>query len=398
MPIRDMLVIFLTVSALSTEASNAFAEVDAASSSVMSQLTEAEKEWLAEHPVIRVGPDPDFPPFEFIDDDGQHRGMAADYLAILEKQLGIKFEIVHLETWSEVLEHAKRRDLDMLSAAAKTPQRAEYMTFTSPHIRLPGVIIATTDSDEDLTLESLAGKKVVVVDGYLWHDLLSNDHPGIVLVTAPDIATGLQMTSFGIVDAMVNDLATTTHYIREEGLTNLRVAGKPGYRFDLALATRNDWPELNSILEKALGVITDKQRMEIQDRWIVLQQKPLWQRPVFWYWIVGVGLTICLIFGAILTWNRMLKRVVAERTKELKAELEWRKDAEEELRQHRDHLNDLVKVRTAELSKANDRMRAEFGSGRPGTAIALAGVVPGRAGHAFCLALSTVRRIGRRHS
>jgi len=339
--------------------SSVFAQGDAASSSVLSKLTEAEKEWLAAHPVIRVGPDPDFPPYESIDEDGKHIGMAADYLKILEKELGIRFEVVSLKTWAEVLEHAKNRDLDLVTAV-ETPQRSEYLSFTSPYISLPSVILATTDSSEDLTLESLAGKRVVIVQGYFLHDLISNSHPDINLVSAPDIPTAMRMTSFGKVDAMINDLATTTHFIRKEGLTNLRVAGDPGYPYNLSLATRKDWPELNSILEKALGAITDKQRTEIQDRWIQVQQKPLWQRPVFWYWVIGISLAICLIIGAILTWNRVLKRVVAERTKELKTELDWRKQAEEELRQHRDHLDDLVKVRTAELSEANERMRNDL--------------------------------------
>ena len=47
-------------------------------------IDEAEQAWLAEHPVVLLTPDADFPPIEFFDEQGQYRGIAADYAAIVE--------------------------------------------------------------------------------------------------------------------------------------------------------------------------------------------------------------------------------------------------------------------------------------------------------------------------
>ena len=163
-------------------------------------LSEAERSWLADHPVIRVAPDPDFPPFEFLDRAGRYQGMAADYVGLLEKKLGIRFEVQRLESWTAVLEKARAREVDLLPAAARTPQREEYLAFTAPHIRLPGVILTSTQTQGALSLDALAGRSVAVVNGYVWHDLLANDHPDIKLVPVPDTGTGLQMAAFQIVD------------------------------------------------------------------------------------------------------------------------------------------------------------------------------------------------------
>jgi len=244
-------------------------------------LTLEEQEWLAEHKVIRVAPDPDGAPFEFFDDAGTYHGIAADYLALLEDRLDIQFQIVREESWSEVLAKARDRKIDMLGAAMQTAQRTDYLSFTSPHIQLPSVIIATTGSTETLTLAKLRGKKVAVVNAWVWHELLATGHPDIELVPAPDMSTALQMTSFKIVDAMVGDQASTTYYIAKEGLTNLRVAGKSGYQYDLAIATRKDWPELSGILEKALATITPQERAQINNRWIQLRHPALWQKREF---------------------------------------------------------------------------------------------------------------------
>lgn len=40
--------------------------------------TEDELAFMEEHPVIRLGVDPEFVPFEFIDENGEYRGIAAD--------------------------------------------------------------------------------------------------------------------------------------------------------------------------------------------------------------------------------------------------------------------------------------------------------------------------------
>jgi ABC-type amino acid transport substrate-binding protein len=45
--------------------------------------TEDELAFMKDNPVIRLGVDPGFVPFEFIDEDDQYKGIAADYLALI---------------------------------------------------------------------------------------------------------------------------------------------------------------------------------------------------------------------------------------------------------------------------------------------------------------------------
>jgi hypothetical protein len=48
-------------------------------------LSAKEKTWLASHPNIKLAPDPEFVPIEYFDENGNYRGIAADYLAHVEK-------------------------------------------------------------------------------------------------------------------------------------------------------------------------------------------------------------------------------------------------------------------------------------------------------------------------
>ena len=48
----------------------------------------------ARHPVVLYAPERDFPPFSFVDGQGQHRGLSADVLELVQQHTGLKFQAV----------------------------------------------------------------------------------------------------------------------------------------------------------------------------------------------------------------------------------------------------------------------------------------------------------------
>ena len=54
------------------------------------QFTQQEKDYIASHPSIYVCTDPDWYPFEAIDQKDQYYGISADLIAILSHRIGIK--------------------------------------------------------------------------------------------------------------------------------------------------------------------------------------------------------------------------------------------------------------------------------------------------------------------
>jgi signal transduction histidine kinase/ABC-type amino acid transport substrate-binding protein len=286
-------------------------------------LTQKEKVWLQDHPEIKLSPDPDFLPIEYIDEKGNYKGIAAEYIALLEKKLPIKFKIQKYKNWDEVIEKAKARETDMWGAATPTPQRLEYMLFTKPFIELPAVIIVRENINDSLTIKDLKGLKVAVISGYGIHDHLSINNSDIKLDVVPDISTGLKKVSFGMVDAMIVNIALATYYIEKDGISNLRVAGKSGYVYKWGFATRNDWPELNQILQKGIDQIHKSQRNKINRKWVGLKTSPFLK-------IKDVVIPVITVLGlfaviAIIISNRILKKQVLKRTEDLQKELAERK-------------------------------------------------------------------------
>jgi PAS domain S-box-containing protein len=327
--------------------------VSAFSSALDSRLTGEEREWLRKHPVIRVAPDPDFAPIEWIDEQGDIRGIAADYIDIMTELLGIRFEVVACENWDEVLRKARSREVDMLSAAARSPRRSEFLRFSRPHIELPGVIITRTDVTEALDMEKLKNLRVSIVSGYVWQEFFEAEHPEIMLDLVPDVATGMKKVSFGLSDVMVENLATATQYLRSEGITNLRVAGETGYFSRLSFAVRDDWAVFHGILNKALETVPQSRREAIRDRWISIQQPSLlYDRSLWLALAVTTVITLGLVVG-IIAWNRALKAQVDQRTAELKTELIQRKKAEDALQESQRKYKELVESANSIILKVD---------------------------------------------
>ena len=57
-------------------------------------LTAEERQWLIEHPVIRLSPNPASAPIEEVNARGEYVGMAADYMALIEKKANFRFTLV----------------------------------------------------------------------------------------------------------------------------------------------------------------------------------------------------------------------------------------------------------------------------------------------------------------
>lgn len=278
-------------------------------------LTPEERQWISEYETIVTGVDSDFAPYEWVTMEGVHKGMVADYLELIEAKLGSKFSRYSGSGWTDVLEKAKAGQVDILAAAAISPQREKIFNFSDAYIRMPGVIIST---EEYASLEDLEGKKIAVVSGYVWDDLLTAYNADVRIVRVEDTFTGVELTALNGVDAMLSDPGTVSNAISRGGFTNLRISGYLEQALELRFAVRKDWPQLVAILNKAIADISEEEIAAITAKWIRLEQPGLWDNPIFKYSVIGGGLFLVYVLGGIITWNTTLRRQVAKRTKDLR--------------------------------------------------------------------------------
>jgi len=295
-------------------------------------LSEEEKSWLKRHNgEIRLAPDPFFPPYEFFNNEGVYSGIGADYIKLLQKKTGVNFRIVRYENWTEIITASKNREVDIIALAASTSQRREYLDFTQSHFTIRAVLITRSNVAGKLSLDNLKGMRVSVAKDYVWYDLLSSNYPDILIDTVPDAITGLRKVSFGLSDAVLASTAVSSYYMQQEGISNLKVAGETDFLIPLAIGVRNDWPELVSILNKGISLITEAEKEIILNKWIFHTEIPFYQSAKFWNFVLFTFLVMILLITSVLLINRRLKRMVKAKTFALRAEQNQLKDTNQEL-------------------------------------------------------------------
>ena len=285
-------------------------------------LSPSEKNWLENHGEIRLGVDSARPPFEQIRPDGSYGGMAADYVTLLNERLKINMKPVIGYTRSEVLDKTKKGKLDVIPCLASSPEREEFLVFTSPYLKFQFVIVTPRNAPFISGLTDLSGKNVGVIKGYMIHEKITSDYPDIILTPFETTDKGLKSVAGGELDAFVGDLASITLSMRRHELENVKVISTTEYNFEPAFGVRKEWPELVSILEKGLATVTRQERTAIQDRWInILMQKTVdWS--IVWQAVIIVGAIFSCILITVLIWNRRLGKEIIERKR---AEGELRK-------------------------------------------------------------------------
>jgi ABC-type amino acid transport substrate-binding protein len=210
-------------------------------------LTDAERKWLADHRDIRLGVDPAWPPFEFIDKSGNYAGIGSGFIDAISDRLNIKMKPIPGLTWSQVIEKAKAGEIDVLPAVMRTSERDKYLNFTKPYLSFP-VVIATNKKVPFIgSIKGLEGYQVGVVKDYYTEDILRSDHPYLTLVTYPTLAEALQELDAGLIDAFIDNMVTITQEIARSGLENIRVSSSTEYAFELFLGVRKELPELVGI-------------------------------------------------------------------------------------------------------------------------------------------------------
>jgi len=272
-------------------------------------LNDKERNWLAEHPHIRLGVDPAWPPVEFFENDGSYQGIASDYVSHIASLLNVDMRPVTGLTWEGVIKKTENKEIDVLPAVVNTPDRRKYLNFTVPYISFPFVVFNRNCAPLLTDLDDLAGKRVAVVKSSPVQELLTRDFPQLVLIPVNTAKEGLTKVSLDQVDAYVGNLAVGGVVMRQQGITNVKVAAPTSYSYDLCFAVRKDWPELIPILNKSLAGISPEQKAEIKNRWFAVRFEHAVDYSLVWK-IIGSALLIIFIGGLWLIQIRRQKEAL----------------------------------------------------------------------------------------
>ena len=296
------------------------------------QLSAQEQRYVDSLSSLKIGVDKDWPPFEFVDDSGNYRGLAADYNHQISMLLGKELLPVYGETWKQTLESFQRGELDLISAVQPTPSRRDYMLFTKPYMIHPYMILVHQDTRFVNSFSDLRGKTLAVVSSHAIEELVSRDYPQLTLKTYPTSIEALIALSGKEVDAYVGLLGTSSWLLEKYGIRNVKVSAPTDYQYYQSVGVNKNKPELVEILNKIIDSIPASKRQEIKNNWFQVEFEHQVTRAEMFRAVLITLMVVLPILIVIVIWNRKLEQAKS-RLQESQARLAEAKEAAEQASQ-----------------------------------------------------------------
>jgi len=278
-------------------------------------FTPLELNWLEQNNKFILGIDPYWKPFEFVDFEGEHSGISADYIKHIGAKLKVDINIEQTPPWSEVMELIKAGKIDILSAVTITEARKEFLAFSKPYLSFPLVIVTRRDGIFVQSLDQLKNKRVGVPKSSPDEDYITANYPEVIIHTYDTPAQGLAMVENKTIDAFVENMGVISHHLNDKNFKELHVTAVLPKKFEMAVGVRKGLKAMIPMINKALDEIAPEQKIEINNKWLKSEVSSGIDIKSILSWALPIVSILTFIILYMVRSNRRLHHEISERIK-----------------------------------------------------------------------------------
>lgn len=226
-----------------------------------------EREWLGPSRVLRVGISfADYEPVDITIDRNRYLGISADYLSLVARRLGVRTRVRAFAKREEAIKALHQGEIDVLTSANGFERSVPGLVFTDDYI--PDRSMVVVRGGASVAHESLAGKKIVLLDGYADIQDMQRVYPHSTMILAPNLSSALEALNQGEVDAFVGNEIIIRAYSALRPYLGLQVVGPSALPpIGFAFAMRAEDLPLQAMFDRALLSLDGSVRSEILRRW-----------------------------------------------------------------------------------------------------------------------------------
>ncbi len=215
---------------------------------------------------IRVASLGDSKPYTFTDESGEFTGFDVELFTDVANRIGIEKVVFTGQDFSGLLAAVANGQFDVgVAAIGITDERKETVDFSDGY--LAGYLTVMASPDSDITdEESLAGKRLGVVQGTLQEAYAVKNFTDTELVRFPDNNSAISAVNSGSIDAHFLDYEAAKEYAEQYGLEN--AIDIPSFDAPAGFAIAKGKDEFKEALNDALhDAMEDGTWKELYEKW-----------------------------------------------------------------------------------------------------------------------------------
>ncbi|WP_051283774.1 transporter substrate-binding domain-containing protein [Desulforegula conservatrix] len=271
----------------------------------------------AENKII-IGDDHSYPPYAFLDENGQPSGFNIDISKALARELGIRVEI-RLEPWSKVKTDLESGQIDAISGMFNMPERRLFFDFSTRHNISAYTLFVRAGSGIKKAGDA-KNRELIVEKSDIGHDwAIANDFSKKI-IPVPSITEALTLLAAGKHDAVLVGRMQGYYIIEKFKLQDLVAVEDNLFEMDYCFAVKKGNADLLDKLNTGLQILKSSGKYnEIYDKWFAVYETDnfiLKAKSYLWLfkWVI---VFLVFVFGGMWAWNFSLRRAVNTKIRNL---------------------------------------------------------------------------------
>ena len=315
-------------------------------------LTKEEQSYIDKKEVITMCFDPDRAPFEKLDENNKHIGIAADLITLIKDRLGIQIEIVPTKNREESTAFSKNRKCDLLNFINQTPSRDQWLDFTNTLFTDDNVIIGRIETPLINDLSKIKAT-IAIPKGTAMYERIERYFPNLIIIPVNSQEEAFDYVEQKKADLTIRSLIVSAYTIKENSFFNLKILTKPkDFENELKIGIQKNEPILKSILNKGIDSITQEDKNKIINKWVVIKYEK--NNDYTYLWLSIIFMFVISIFFLYRQYilkhnNDYLQEEVTKRTAQLENSNLILKEKKDELYE----LNQNLKIKIKEEVEKN---------------------------------------------
>lgn len=280
-------------------------------------LTHSEKAYLDSIGPVTMCIDPDWRPFEYLDEKKNYSGISAELIGLIAERTGINFKLIYTSDWNESLRYSTEGRCMILPFLTQTSARNNWLLFTTSYFKEPNVLITREDHEDIPNLSTLTTATIALPKGTSVEEKIRKAYPNLTILLFNNEEESIQAVSDRRANLTIRSMTMAAYVIKSQGLFNLKIAGNlPEFTNEFRIAVNKDYPLLKDILNKGISTLTEQDiRNAINKHISITIVDKTNYKPVIQF---GAILLILITIGYV--WNYQLRKL-NQRLKQSREEL-----------------------------------------------------------------------------